>query len=115
MDLVEREIHCFKDNDGKEPAKGFLLELKKKKRFLELAKINTRIKRAGKGNFGDHRFLGGNFLELKIDFGSGYRIYCGIDGDKFIIIVQGGTKQSQEVDIEVAKKNWQSYLKSKNK
>ena len=113
MESVSREINFYIDEGGREVVKDWLFELKRKKKFSELSKIQTRINRAGLGNFGDHRFISGNLLELKINFGPGYRVYLGIDGNKLIILVNGGTKETQQEDIEVAKKNWQCYLKAK--
>lgn len=113
MESVSRKINFYIDEDGREVVKDWLFELKRKKKFSELSKIQTRIDRAGAGNFGDHRFIFGNLLELKISFGPGYRVYLGIDGNKLIILVNGGTKETQQEDIEVAKKNWQCYLKAK--
>lgn len=114
METVERTIFYFEDDQGKEPVKEFLARLLKKKKKVEVTKINARIIRAGGGNFGQHRFLFGNLLELKIDIGPGYRIYCGIDGDKLIVLVNGGTKKTQEEDIREAKINWEAYLEGKN-
>jgi len=45
----------------------------------------------------------------KIDFGPGYRIYFGKDGNKLIILLCGGNKKTQMKDIEKAKKYWQDY------
>jgi len=114
VETVERTIIYFEDDHGKEPVRVYLNRLLKKRKKVEVTKINARIKRAGEGNFGDHRFLSGNLLELKIDIGPGYRIYCGIDGDKLIVLVNGGTKKTQEEDIRQAKQNWDAYLESKN-
>ncbi len=42
-------------------------------------------------------------LELKIDYGSGYRIYFSIIMDNIILLLIGGDKSSQKKDIEKAK------------
>jgi putative addiction module killer protein len=44
-----------------------------------------------------------------IDFGPGYRIYFGKDGDKVVILLAGGTKKRQDIDITKAKERWQDY------
>ncbi len=113
MEAKVRIIRFFKDDDGTEPVKEWLKSLKKKNKNTELAKISTRIDRAEMGNFGDHRILVGNWGELKIDFGPGYRIYFGIDGDEIIILLHGGTKSSQQKDIKLAEKRWDIFLNNK--
>jgi len=72
------------------------------------AAITARIGRLGSGNFSDSRSIGGGAVENRIDFGPGYRIYYGIDGDK-IILLCGGDKSTQDADIKTAQKNWEDY------
>ena len=111
--LNARRADYFKDDDGTEPVKEWLKTLKKKKKHVEHGKITTRIGRAESGNFGDHKILGGNWGEIRIDFGPGYRVYFGIDGDEIILLLHGGTKEDQQVDIELAEERWKRYLKNK--
>lgn len=42
-------------------------------------------------------------------FGSGYRVYIGEAEDDVVILLCGGDKDSQDKDIEKAKKYWQAY------
>jgi len=72
------------------------------------AAIAARIGRLRSGNFSDSRSIGGGAVENKIDFGPGYRIYYGIDGDK-IILLCGGDKSSQGADIQTAQEYWEDY------
>jgi putative addiction module killer protein len=111
--VVERKIVFFKDEDGSEPVKRWLDDLCRKKR-VEHARIVTRIKRAGMGNFGSHRFLAGNLGELKVDYGPGYRVYFGLDGDQLVILLNGGTKKNQEEDIQIASERWNKYQEEKS-
>jgi len=41
-------------------------------------------------------------LELKIDYGPGYRLYCAPRGDELVILLVGGDKSSQSEDISLA-------------
>jgi len=66
------------------------------------ARINVRIRRLQEGNPGQHRQLGDGVLELKIDFGPGYRLYCTRRGSELIILLVGGDKSSQSKDIALA-------------
>ena len=59
------------------------------------------------------RAVGNGVLEHKIDFGPGYRIYFGRDGDRLIILLAGGTKKRQPEDIRRAKANWEDYRNRK--
>ena len=54
-------------------------------------------------------------LEYRIDFGPGYRIYFGRDGDALIILLGGGTKTRQQRDIEDAVALWREYRRSKRR
>lgn len=57
--------------------------------------------------------LGGGIAECRIDFGPGYRIYFGMDGEDLIILVGGGTKKGQQSDIDVARTRWEDYKRRK--
>jgi putative addiction module killer protein len=59
------------------------------------------------------RPVGSGVSEYRIDFGPGYRIYFGRDGDSLIILLAGGTKQRQQHDIETAKALWREYRQRK--
>ena len=52
-------------------------------------------------------------FELKIDFGPGYRVYFGKDGNEIVILLGGGTKKRQDRDINTAQASWQSYKSRK--
>jgi putative addiction module killer protein len=74
-----------------------------------LGKVMARLKRVQLGNLGDHRGVGEGVYELRIDFGSGYRVYFGEDGKRLIVLLIGGTKKTQTRDIETAKRYWSDY------
>ena len=48
-------------------------------------------------------------LEYRIDWGPGYRVYFGRDGETLMILLTGGTKHRQQRDIEKAKELWADY------
>ena len=73
------------------------------------AKIATALIRMEQGNFSNAKGVGAGVLEYRIDFGAGYRIYFGKDGNRLIILLCGGTKNTQSKDIEKAKQYWQDY------
>lgn len=77
------------------------------------AKVTIALARMEQGNFSKVKGVGGGVLEYKIDFGPGYRIYFGKDGDRLVILVGGGTKKRQEQDIAEAQICWATYKRRK--
>ena len=74
-------------------------------------KVNTYLTRIGHGNFSTVKSVGKGVYECRIDFGPGYRVYFGKDGDKIIILLGGGTKKRQPQDIAQAYRYWEQYKK----
>ena len=79
------------------------------------ARVKKATDRMEDGNFGDHKSVGKGVTERRLDFGPGYRIYYGRDGDKLIILLGGGTKKRQNKDIEAAQAAWEEYKATKKK
>jgi putative addiction module killer protein len=71
--------------------------------------VNTALARIRLGNLSNVEPVGEGVLEFKIDFGPGYRIYFGRDGDDLIILLGGGLKKRQQTDIAKAKACWADY------
>ncbi len=67
------------------------------------AKIGGRIDRLAEGNPGKVRGVGGGIVEMKIDFGPGYRVYYIERGEVLVILLCGGDKSTQPDDIKRAK------------
>lgn len=72
------------------------------------AKVAVAVIRIGLGNTSRVKWIG-IIGEYRIDWGPGYRIYLGKDGDSLIILLGGGTKRRQQPDIERAKTMWAEY------
>jgi putative addiction module killer protein len=102
----KRKAVEYTTDSWRKPFAEWLLRLKDRK---GRAVILRRINQAEEGNFGVYRDLHGGLFELKIDFGPGYRVYFGIDGDAFIVLVCGGDKGGQERDIAAARRYWEDY------
>jgi len=66
------------------------------------ARILVRIERLVAGNPGDVKPVGEGVLELRIDYGPGYRVYFTRIGQELIILLGGGDKKNQSKDIKVA-------------
>jgi len=102
-------IKIFQTINGKEP---FIVWLEKIKDKNAQTRIRQRIRRLEENGFGDFKPLGKNLYELKLDFGPGYRVYF-VKDRKVIILLYGGSKRTQEKDIQKAREIYSDYkLKS---
>jgi putative addiction module killer protein len=68
------------------------------------SRILIRIRRLSLGNFGDVKPVGEGISELRIDYGPGYRIYLLKSGSELVLLLAGGNKKTQQIDIAKAKK-----------
>jgi putative addiction module killer protein len=68
------------------------------------ARILARLRSATHGNFGDCEPVGEGVSEMRIHFGSGYRLYFVRTGATIHMLLVGGDKSSQKRDIARAKK-----------
>ncbi|WP_407669184.1 type II toxin-antitoxin system RelE/ParE family toxin [Orrella marina] len=66
-------------------------------------RIQTRIDRLEMGNPGDSKSVGGGIVELRINYGPGYRVYYVQRGEVLVVLLCGGDKSSQQNDIARAK------------
>ena len=99
------DVREYIDTAGRSPFTKWLHALN----VHAAAKVATALERVAGGNLSNVKAVGDGVLEYKIDFGPGYRIYFGRDGDRLIILLAGGTKKRQQEDIRRAKANWQDY------
>jgi putative addiction module killer protein len=107
MEAKHRKRRTYKTVEGAEPFIDWLQSIRRIQGII--GKVLVRLKRAEEGNFGDHEPGGEGVIELRIgEYGPGYRVYVGIDGDE-IVLLWGGTKQTQEDDIRTARKYWREY------
>jgi len=72
-------------------------------------RVDRYVRRMGTGNFSDSKALREGVCELRMDFGPGYRVYYGRDGKVLVILLGGGTKRRQTVDIRAAVERWKRY------
>ena len=77
------------------------------------AKASIALVRLEQGNVSNVKSVGDGVAEFKIDFGPGYRIYFGRDGETVVILLTGGDKSRQQRDIERAKNYWADYKRRK--
>ena len=103
------ELRYYVAGDGRSPFAEWFAELDSVAR----AKAATAITRLEQGNLSKVKSVGRGVLEYKIDFGPGYRVYFGRDGDVLVILLTGGTKKRQQRDIEAATDFWRDYKRGK--
>lgn len=106
MEAYEREVDYYGTEDGKHPFRDWLFSLKDSE---GRHKIKTRIDRVILGNLGSCEPVGEGVMELKINFGPGYRVYFGQVGNKIVVLLNGGDKGSQAKDIKTAHTYWADY------
>ena len=99
------EIRYYVAADGRQPFAEWFADLEPVAR----AKIARAIARMEQGNLSNAKPVGGGVLEYRIDFGPGYRVYFGRDGEALVILLTGGNKKRQQRDIEAAFACWQDY------
>jgi putative addiction module killer protein len=73
------------------------------------------LEKISRGNLSSVEGVGEGVYEYKLDWGPGYRVYFGKDGEKLIILVGGGTKKRQSADIQAAKICWADYKRRKKR
>ena len=91
-------------SDGSNPFKAWFDDLDAQ----AAAKVATATLRLEMGNTSNLKWIG-TIGEYRIDWGPGYRLYRGRDGEALIILLAGGTKRRQQADIEKAKALFAEY------
>lgn len=66
------------------------------------ARVLARIKRLEEGNAGDVKPVGEGISEMRIHYGPGYRVYFVKQGRQIIVLLAGGDKRTQSLDIKTA-------------
>ena len=85
----------------------------KKKDLSAVARVAVRIQRLALGNPGDVKPVGDGVSELRIPYGPGYRVYYTADGELLILLLSGGTKATQQDDINEAKRLARAWRKER--
>ena len=99
------EIRQYVDRLGHTPFLKWLDELND----AAQARVALSLERLERGNFSSVKSVGAGVQELRVDFGPGYRVYFGWDGEQLVILLAGGSKKRQQSDIAKAKALWQEF------
>lgn len=106
LHLLMIELRRYQLEDESTPVTEWLRGLRDKR---ARAQIEVRLRRVSAGNFGDCKPVGEGVSELRVDIGLGYRVYYGKHGQAWVILLCGGDKASQPVDITRAKAYWADW------
>ena len=100
------EVLHYTDADGRDLIAAWLSSLRDQR---AVARIAARIEHLELGLLGDCRSVKGGVMELRINYGPGYRVYFATIQKHVILLLCGGTKGTQQSDIAAAKarlKDW---------
>jgi putative addiction module killer protein len=103
------EIRYYVTADGRQPFAEWFADLE----AVARAKVTRTLARLEQGNVSNVKPVGEGVLEVRIDFGPGYRVYFGRDGETLVILLTGGSKKRQQRDINEAHVYWQDYKQRK--
>jgi putative addiction module killer protein len=93
------DVREYTDPYGRSPFQQWFEDLDAR----AAAKVTVALARLQQGNVSNVKGVGGGVLELRIDYGPGYRVYFGKDGEHLVILLGGGTKRRQNRDL------WTTY------
>jgi len=111
VEVSPRELRVYETGSGACPFEDWLDGLRD---AMGRARIRVRLDRLEQGNLGDCKSLGEGVRELRIDCGSGYRVYFAEDGPVIVLLLIGGDKGTQAKDIRTARKYWNDYQEVKD-
>ena len=99
------EIRYYISRNGRSPFEEWFADVDATAR----AKVAASIIRLEQGNLSNVKSVGEGVFEYRINFGPGYRVYFGRDGEVLLILLTGGTKKRQQRDIRTAIELWTDY------
>jgi putative addiction module killer protein len=106
-----RAVRQYETADGRNPFERWFTSLA----TPAALKVRTALARLEAGNTSMLKAVGQGVHELRIDFGPGYRVYLGLDGDVVVILLGGGSKARQSAAIAEAQDKWRDYRRRKRR
>jgi putative addiction module killer protein len=104
--MAANELYYYQTAAGERPFVEWLAGLTDKQ---ARARIEARLARVAAGNLGDVETVGEGVLELRVDWGPGYRVYFSRVGHVIVLLLCGGDKRTQQKDIDCAKAYFKDY------
>ena len=109
--MDERYDVIHYEEDGKDIYQGWLDSLRDARGRVAVLR---RVNRLRRGNFGVHRFCREGVWELVVDVGPGYRVYYSKIGSVLLLLLCGGSKRTQEEDIDSAVAYLKKYKEARH-
>jgi putative addiction module killer protein len=106
LQLPVIELIHYQDANGRCPFKEWIETIRDKN---AKARIAVRLFQVEHENLGDSKPVGEGVMELRINVGAGYRVYCARHGQSYVVLLCGGDKGSQSKDITLAKELWADW------
>jgi len=100
------DLFRYQMTDGREPFTEWLNALRDRQ---AKARVLARLERIEAGNFGDCEPCREGVSELRIHWGTGYRVYHARVGKAVILLLVGGDKRTQTADITRAVEYLQDF------
>ena len=105
------ELRTYRDASGRSRFEDWFARLDP----IAQGRVSVALTCLEQGNLSNAKAVGGGVLEYRIDFGPGYRLYFGRDGQVLIIMLAGGQKRRQQRDIDAAIAFWEDYWRRKRR
>lgn len=99
ISMQQKFIKIAQLSNGKTPFIDWIESLDK----VTKSRVQSRLTRLLENNFGDHKKIDNDISELRLKFGSGYRIYYTEIDNVIVLLINGGDKSTQSKDIQKAK------------
>jgi putative addiction module killer protein len=100
------ELRYYQTSAGEQPFVEWLKGLNDRR---ARTRIEARLARVVIGNLGDVEPVGEGVMELRVDWGPGYRVYFARVGHVIVLLLCGGDKRTQQRDINRAKEYFEDY------
>jgi putative addiction module killer protein len=110
MPVFPFDIEYYITREGKKPFKAWLESVKD---LAGRAKVRVALDCARLGNLGDNSSVGEGVRELRVDYGSGCRIYFAIDDRRLMLLLLGLRQSGEQRDAATAREYWQDYKERK--
>jgi putative addiction module killer protein len=104
-------VYHYQTVDGRDLLQEWLADLRDHRARLA---IQRRLARLLLGNLGDHKPCRDGVWEMRVDVGSGFRVYYTSCGQSVILLLCAGDKRTQDADISRAiecKKDFERRIK----
>jgi putative addiction module killer protein len=111
MEACPQEVVFYTTEEDERPFELWLESLRDRQ---ARARIKARLDRVENGNFGDYKPVGSGVMELRIDYGQGYRLYFTQVGTTIVLLLCGGDKNTQNQDIIREKHYWVDFQRREN-